>query len=133
MSMEPHPIKVTSLADGIISSNKQAIENAKTGKVTAVAAVMYLIKNDELTLHNANSKKKRETNGHRTKKTIRVLLDTGSSGDLLFVEKGSSECIPIVRRAIPESWGTSNGTFKTTKVGNIEISFVDYFAAKGFI
>ena len=65
------------------------------------------------------------------KRTItRVLLDTGSSGDLLFVEKGSTECIPVVRRSIPESWGTSNGTFKTTKVGDVKIYFVDYSTSK---
>jgi hypothetical protein len=29
-------------------------------------------------------------------KTIRVLLDTGSSGDLLFLEKGSNMYIPVV-------------------------------------
>ena len=46
------------------------------------------------------------------------------------MEKGSEECIPIVRRAILESWGTSNGTFKTTKVSDVEISFVDYSASK---
>ena len=66
----------------------------------------------------------RETDSPR--KTIRVLLDTGSSGDLLFLEKGSTTCIPVVRRAVPESQGTSNGTFQTKKVGNIKISFVDY-------
>jgi hypothetical protein len=41
MSTEPRPIKVTNLPDGSISSNEKAVENAKTGKVTAVAAVMY--------------------------------------------------------------------------------------------
>jgi hypothetical protein len=46
-------------------------------------------------------------------KSIRVLLDTGSSGDLLFLEKGSNKYIPVVSRAVPESWSTSNGTFKT--------------------
>jgi hypothetical protein len=29
--------------------------------------------------------------------TIRVLLDSGSSGDLLFMKKGSSKCISIVK------------------------------------
>jgi hypothetical protein len=36
-------------------------------------------------------------------KTIRVLLDTGSNGDLLFLEKGSNKYIPIAMRAVPES------------------------------
>jgi hypothetical protein len=63
-------------------------------------------------------------------KTIRVLLDTGSSGDLLFLEKGSNKCIPIVKRAVPELWNTSNGTFKTKKVGEVELSFIKYSASK---
>jgi len=122
MSTEPRPIKVTNLAVEIISSNEKAIENAKN--------VMYLDKNNKSNLHSANPNKQRETNRPLTKRTIRVLLDTGSSGDLLFVEKGSTECITVVRRAIPESWGTSNITFKTTKVGDVEISFVDYSTSK---
>jgi hypothetical protein len=39
-------------------------------------------------------------------------------------------CIPVVRRAVPESWGTSNGTFQTKKVGGVQISFVDYSDSK---
>jgi hypothetical protein len=49
-------------------------------------------------------------------KTIRVLLDSGSSGDLLFMKKGSSKCISIVKWVVPQSWGTSNGTFDTDTV-----------------
>jgi hypothetical protein len=63
-------------------------------------------------------------------KTIRVLLDTGLSGDLLFLKKGSNKYIPVVNRAVPESWGTSNGTFITKKVGEIELSFVNYSISK---
>jgi hypothetical protein len=49
-------------------------------------------------------------------KTIRVLLDSGSSGDLLFMKKGSSKCISVVKRVVPQSWGISNDTFVTNKV-----------------
>ncbi len=63
-------------------------------------------------------------------KTIRVLLDSGSSGDLFFMKKGSSKCIFIVKRVVPQLWGTSNGTFVTDRVGNIEISFLEYLASK---
>jgi hypothetical protein len=62
--------------------------------------------------------------------TIRVLLDSGSSGDLLFMKKGSSKRISVVKRVVPQSWGTSNGTFVTDRVGNIEISFMEYSASK---
>jgi hypothetical protein len=57
-------------------------------------------------------------------KTIRVLLVSGSSGDLLFIKKGSSKRVSIVKWVVPQSWGTSNGTFVTDRVGNIAISFV---------
>ncbi len=62
--------------------------------------------------------------------TMRVLLDTESSGDLLFIRKGSHKYIPCVKRNVPQSWGTSNGTFQTKEVGDINISFVEYFASK---
>jgi hypothetical protein len=63
-------------------------------------------------------------------KTIRILLDSGSSRDLLFMKKGSSKCISIVKRVVPQSWGTSNGTFVIDRAGDIEISFVEYSASK---
>jgi hypothetical protein len=63
-------------------------------------------------------------------KTIRVLLDTGSSSDLLFVRKGSQKYIPTMKRAVPQSWGTSNGTFKTNNVGEVTLSFVEYSLSK---
>jgi hypothetical protein len=63
-------------------------------------------------------------------KTIRVLLDSGSSGDVLFIKKGSSKRISVVKQVVPQLWGTSNGTFVTDKVGDIEILFVEYLASK---
>jgi hypothetical protein len=35
-----------------------------------------------------------------------------------------------VKRVVPQSWGTSNGTFVTDRVGNIKILFVEYSASK---
>ena len=57
MSTGPRPIKVTSTAAKTISGEEKAIENAKTGKVTAVVAVMYLIRKSKTNLHNANLQK----------------------------------------------------------------------------
>ncbi len=34
-----------------------------------------------------------------------------------------------MKQVVPQSWGTSNGTFVTDRVGNIEISFVEYSAS----
>ncbi len=35
-----------------------------------------------------------------------------------------------MKRVVPQSWGTSNGTFIADRVGDIEISFVEYSASK---
>jgi hypothetical protein len=55
MSTEPRPIKVTRTAAETISKEQKAIENAKTGKVTAVIAVMYLNGKTKVNLHSAGS------------------------------------------------------------------------------
>ncbi len=58
------------------------------------------------------------------------MLDTGLSGDLLFIREESKKYIPTMKRAIPQSWGTSNGTFQTNKVGTIDVFFIYYSASK---
>ena len=35
-----------------------------------------------------------------------------------------------MKKAVPQLWGFSNGTFETKKVGEIDISFVEYSASK---
>jgi len=156
-STDTRPIKATELALDTIRANEIAIENSKTGKVTAVVAILKVFGGNTRNSRNANpgkllnkpnkrlnSKKKHQNRSFKRpnelkesvsdiserlivkQKTIRVLLDTGSSGDLLFVQKGSEKCIPTLKWAVPQSWGTSNGTFKTYKVGEITLSFVEY-------
>jgi hypothetical protein len=64
-----------------------------------------------------------------TTKTIRILLDTGMSSKLHLIKKGFNKYIPTVKRAVPQSWGTSTGTFQTKKVAEIDISLVEYSAS----
>jgi hypothetical protein len=46
------------------------------------------------------------------------------------MKKGSSKCISVAKQVVPWSWGTSNGTFVTDTVGDIEISYVEYSSKK---
>jgi hypothetical protein len=48
------------------------------------------------------------------------------------MKKRSSKHISVVKRVVPQSWGTSNGTFITDREGDIGISFVEveYLASK---
>jgi hypothetical protein len=136
------------------------MENSKTGKVTAVVAILKVF-GDKSNSRNSNprillikpnkglnliKKDLNRSNKHLNglskpvsnvskrlivkQKTIRVLLNTGSSGDLLFIKKGSKKYIPTMKRAVPQSWGTFNGTFQTKKVGRIDISFMECSTSK---
>jgi len=51
-STDTHPIKATKLALDTIRANEIAIENSKTGKVTAAVAILKVFGNI-LTIHGA--------------------------------------------------------------------------------
>ncbi len=104
----------------ITRANEIAIENSKTGKVTAVVIILRVFGDTPNNSRNTNPRKSLSMPNTRLnskkkglnrsfkhhggfpkpssdtskrlivkQKTIRVLLDTGSSGDLLFIAKGS--------------------------------------------
>jgi hypothetical protein len=117
-SIDTRPIKATKLALDTIRANEIAIENSETGKVTAVMAILLVFGDNTHNSRNANPGKLinsqymnsyynmnsyssnsyiRIRSSERLvvkENTIRVLLDTGSSGDLLFIRKGSQKYIP---------------------------------------
>ena len=65
--------------------------------------------------------------------TWRVLLDSGSDDNLLFLRKGSKVRIPYVTWKIPQNWRTSNGTFCTNRVADMELHRTcDCFQAAGY-
>ena len=61
-----------------------------------------------------------------TSKQIKVLLDSGSSGDLYFLKAGKHKPFPYLTRQVPKSWYTSNGCFQTTGRGKIKVKFFEY-------
>ena len=104
----------------------------ETGKVTAVVAVMQV---------NSNPTKERETGKSESRsskkrptiktKLIRVLLDTGSSNDLIFIKKGSCPNITIrSKEGGQRKWTTSNGAFTTSKVGVVDLTFLVFSKSK---
>ncbi len=79
--------------------------NPPEGKTTAVVAVM-----------KGNSKHgyhRHRSNKHYKKQIVRVLLDSGSDRDLVFVNKGKPMLLPYSKRLVPQSWNTSNGIVQT--------------------
>eukprot|EP00804_Cyclotella_cryptica_P017417 CCRYP_016643-RA/>CCRYP_016643-RA protein AED:0.05 eAED:0.05 QI:1387/-1/1/1/-1/1/1/282/1119 len=69
----------------------------------------------------------------RPSNKIKVLLDSGSDGDLIFLPKGEDKPFPYLARQVPKSWHTSNGSFQTTGRGKIRVKFFEYSNSKEYL
>jgi hypothetical protein len=91
------------------SQNKEVHDNYSTptttdppeGKTTAVIAVMRGKPKDGFHRHRSNK--------HYKQKLVWVLLDSGSDGNLIFVNKDKPMLPPYSKRLVPQSWNTLNG------------------------
>jgi hypothetical protein len=109
-STDTRPIKATKLALDIIRANEITIETSRTGKVIAVVTILKVFGDKFTNSRNANQDR---------------------VGTSFSSKKGPQTYIPTTKkRVVPQSWGTSNGTFQTKRVGVIDISFMEYSASK---
>ena len=63
---------------------------------------------------------------------MQVLLDSGSDGDLVFVNKDKPMLLPYSKVLVPQSWNTSNGIFQTKRKARVELNFFDYSDSKRY-
>jgi hypothetical protein len=80
-----------------------------------------------------NAHHHKSSNKATKEKLIRVLLDSGSDGDLLFHEKEKPKHFPYLTRKVPCSWHMSNGVFNTKGRGKLLIKFFEYSNSKEFL
>ncbi len=64
---------------------------------------------------------------------MRALLDSGSDGDLIFVDKDKPMLLPSLKRLVPLSWNTSNRMFQTKCKAEIELNFFEYSDSKRYL
>ncbi len=76
---------------------------------------------------------RQNSNKHYKQKLVRVLLDSGSDGDLVFVDKDKLMLLPSSKRLVPQSWNSSNGMFQTKQKAKIELNFFEYSNSKGIL
>ncbi len=117
------------------SQNKELLNNnsilpkkdTPEGKNTAIIAVMRGKPKDDYHRH-------RSTKHYNYKqKLVWVLLDSGSNGDLVFVNKDKAILLPSSKRQVPQLWSTLNGVFQTKRKAGIELNFFEYFDSKSDI
>jgi hypothetical protein len=109
------------LKKNIIIPNKDPPE----GRTTAIVAVMR--GRPKYGHHRQHSNK------HYKQKLVRVLLDSGSDGDLVFVDKDKPMLLPSSKRLVPQSWNTSNGMFQTKRKAEMELNFFEYSNSKRYL
>jgi hypothetical protein len=73
------------------------------------------------------------SNKHYKRKLVRVLLDSGSDGDLFFIDKDKLMLLPSAIRLVPQSWNTSSGRFQTTRKSEIELNFFEYSDSERYL
>jgi hypothetical protein len=72
------------------------------------------------------------SNKHCKQNIVRVLLDSGSNVDLIFLNKDKPMLLPYSKRLVPQSWNTSNGTFQTWRKARVELNFFEYSDSKRY-
>jgi hypothetical protein len=69
---------------------------------------------------------------HCKQNIVQVLLDSGSKGDLIFVNKDKPILLPYLKRLVPQSWNTSNGIFLMQRKAQVELNFFEYSDSKKY-
>jgi hypothetical protein len=64
---------------------------------------------------------------------VRVLLDSGSDGDPVFVDEDKPMLLSSSKRLVPQSWNTLNGRFQTTRKAEMELNFFEYSDRKRYL
>jgi hypothetical protein len=95
------------------------------GKTTAIAAVMRG--------RPEHGHHRQRSNKHYKRKLVRVLLDSSSDGDLIFIDKDKPMLLPSAKKLVPQSWNTLSGRFQTTRKAEIELNFLDYSDSKRYL
>jgi hypothetical protein len=107
-----------------VNHSTPTASNPSEGRTTAVIAVMRGNPKDGYTRQRSNK--------HCKQKIVWVLLDSGSDGDLIFVNKDKPMLLPYSKRLVLQSWNTSNGIFQTRRKARVELNFFEYSDSKRY-
>jgi hypothetical protein len=81
-------------------------------------------------MRGKHSHHRQHSNKHYKQKIVRVLLVSGSDGNLDFVDKNKPMLLPSLKRLVPQSWNSLNGMFQTKCKAEIELNFFEYSDSK---
>jgi hypothetical protein len=100
-------------------------KNPPEGRIITIVAVMRGRPN--------HSHHRQCSNKHYKQKLVRVMLDSGSDGDLVFVDKDKPMLLPSSKRLVSKLWNTLNGRFQTKQKAEIELNFFEFSNSKRYL
>ena len=118
------------LSGAFLNSVSSSFSNEQEGRVTAVVAKARYQKATE---SQTKQRFEHSARSHPSNAVIKVLLDSGSDGDLMFHEKGTPMHFPYLTRQVPNSWHTSNGSFLTKGRSEVSLKFFEYSNSTEFL
>ncbi len=118
------------LSGALLNSVSSSFNSKQEGRVTAVVAKARYHRATE---NQAKQRFKHSARSRPSNTIIKVLLDSGSDGDLMFHEKGMPLNFPYLTRPVSNSWHTSNGIFLTKGRGKVSLKFFEYSNSKEFL
>ena len=92
--------------------------------------VMALIAIMEPVTGSQSSRAYKQPLRSRPSNKIKVLLDSGSDGDLYFLQKGKDKPFPYLTRQAQKSWCTSNGSFQQMEEASSDSKFLSILLAE---
>ncbi len=113
-----------------LNNVNSSFSNEQKGSVTAVVAHARY---QRATKNQTKQKVEHSARSRPSNAVIKVLLDSGSDGDLMFHEKGMPMHFPYLTRQVPNSWHTSNGSFLTKGRSKVSLKFFEYSNSKEFL
>ncbi len=139
VASDPDDISTTSVNDAddvMMTSSSQSKEihsnnsilpkkDPPEGKTTAIIAVMRGKPKEGCHQHRSNK--------HYKQKLVWVLLDSGSDGNLVFVNKDKPMVLSSLTKLVPQLWNTLNGIFQTKHKAGIELNFFKYSNSKRYL
>ncbi len=119
-------MKSASQKEGILKkSSILPKKDPHEGKITTIVAVMRG--------KSRHDHHRQRSNKHYKQKLVGVLLDSGSDGDLVFVDQDKPMLLPSSKRLVLQSWNTSNGMFQTKHKAEIKLNFFEYSDSKRYL
>jgi hypothetical protein len=116
----------SSQKEGILKKNNiLPRKDPPEGRTTAIVAVMRG--------KPKHGHHRQRSNKHYKQKLVWFLLDSGSDGNLVLVDKDKPMLLPSLKRLVPQLWNTSNGMFQTKHKAEIELNFFEYSNSKRYL